>query len=500
MCSVFGVICLGRHDNLLHEMAVTQAAWNRSAERGSDSWGRIYFALDGEPTPVTKVVNGSNPSVQHLTGRTIEPTAQYLMLGQRRGEPTTEWVTQKTAADKGPFTSPSGRWIFTHNGTIANDHGIGEDANRPKDSWPTQIDSYAIGVALDTWGWNATVREVLNGSFALLAIDTESTDPFIYYATNYKPIFTRFFGSDGYALITSQRSYLADKIASGDRVEEIPPYTTGVIFPDCVVTNDTLYPVDTSSALSQVAVVCSGGLDSSVVAWRAHRRGNDVTLLHFRYGCKAEIPEQHAILKLARAINDDGGRCSVVNIPLDFFKMHAQSVLTDKTAEVNHDRGGVEGAELAHEWVPARNLIMMALAMGWCEANGVHRIALGTNLEEGGAYPDNEPEFLNKLRALTPYALRPYFKLTIETPVGNLMKHQIVRMGLDLGMPFQHTWSCYEGGPKHCGTCGPCSMRKTAFAMNGVGDPVFTGQIVEQRTFHPTGLSGQTVQVYDGNS
>jgi 7-cyano-7-deazaguanine synthase len=171
--------------------------------------------------------------------------------------------------------------------------------------------------------------------------------------------------------------------------------------------------------------------------------------------------------------------CEYRVLETDFFSLHAQSVLTDDSKAVNKSAGGADGAEFAHEWVPARNTVMMALAFAYAEANGFNTIALGTNLEESGAYPDNEPEFLNKLQALAPYAMKAGHQLSIEAPVGDLMKTEIVKLGADLGMPHELTWSCYEGGDVHCGTCGPCFMRRTAFEVNGLADPtIYRDQLV----------------------
>src|SRR5690606_10325806 len=187
---------------------------------------------------------------------------------------------------------------------------------------------------------------------------------------------------------------------------------------------------------------------------------------HLEYGAKAQAPEVRAIMELARAMD-----CDYEFVKTDFFTAVAPSVLTDDNKAVNKSTGGADGAEFAHEWVPARNTVMMALAMAYAETHGHNVIALGTNLEESGAYPDNEPEFLNKLNALAPYALKAYHQLEIAAPVGNLMKREIVELGASYGLPYELTWSCYEGGPVHCGTCGPCFMRRKAFEMAGVTDP-----------------------------
>jgi 7-cyano-7-deazaguanine synthase len=134
---------------------------------------------------------------------------------------------------------------------------------------------------------------------------------------------------------------------------------------------------------------------------------------------------------------------------------------------------GVEGAEYAHEWVPARNLVMLSVATAYAEANGFNVIALGNNLEESGAYPDNEEQFTIQFDSLLPMAVHDGYEVRVVAPVGTLMKHEIVKLGLELGTPFKETWSCYKGGLKHCGECGPCFMRRTAFERNGTTDPVF---------------------------
>ncbi len=93
------------------------------------------------------------------------------------------------------------------------------------------------------------------------------------------------------------------------------------------------------------------------------------------------------------------------------------------------------------------------------------------------SYPDNEPEFINRLNQVMPYAVHLPYKLSINMPVGNMMKREIVKKGLEIGAPLHLTWSCYESGDYHCGTCGPCYMRKTAFKMNNTCDPVFAHEV-----------------------
>jgi len=156
-------------------------------------------------------------------------------------------------------------------------------------------------------------------------------------------------------------------------------------------------------------------------------------------------------------------------MPLDYSQSAGNSpLLTD-----GQIAPGVTGAEYAHEWVPARNLLMIAKAVAYAEANGYGAVALGNNLEEGGAYPDNEEQFTTLLNAALPYAVQEGSKVELLAPVGMLMKHEIVALGARLGVPYELTWSCYRGGEHHCGACGPCFMRREAFRRNGLVDPAF---------------------------
>ena len=115
---------------------------------------------------------------------------------------------------------------------------------------------------------------------------------------------------------------------------------------------------------------------------------------------------------------------------------------------------------------------MLSLATGYAESHGYDVIALGTNLEESGAYPDNEMIFIKKLNEVLPYAVNLDAHVRIEMPVGHLMKHEIVRLGHETGAPIDVTWSCYHAGSQHCGVCGPCTMRRKAFQMESLKDPI----------------------------
>jgi 7-cyano-7-deazaguanine synthase len=212
--------------------------------------------------------------------------------------------------------------------------------------------------------------------------------------------------------------------------------------------------------------VASGGLDSTTVATMLKRQGREVGLIHFRYRCRAEEREVEAIQTVAETLN----------VPLeivDLGNLFDEVIQGSNLVEDNPDiTDGEAGAEFAHEWVPARNFVMLSIATAYAEAHDYDTVASGINLEEAGAYPDNEMAFVRRVGETLPYATSADSHVEIEMPVGNLMKHEIVRLGLDADAPLDDCWSCYEAGERHCGNCGPCYMRQTAFAINEAEDPL----------------------------
>jgi len=230
----------------------------------------------------------------------------------------------------------------------------------------------------------------------------------------------------------------------------------------------SLYPVVRRNDKKRVLAICSGGLDSVVVATKYVREGHDVTLLHYQYKCRAEKKEVEAIPLIAKALG-----CKYMFCPMgDIFKgVIGHSRLTESGQPLMTERAGEASAELAWEWVPARNLIFYSLAVGIAEAHGFDVIALGNNLEESGAYPDNEAIFTDEFSTVLPYAVNLGKRVQVEMPVGHLMKHEIIKMGLELKAPLDLAWSCYEAEENPCGTCGPDFMRRTGFKMNSVKDP-----------------------------
>ncbi|MEM0293707.1 MAG: 7-cyano-7-deazaguanine synthase QueC [Saccharolobus sp.] len=460
MCSVSGVLIL--NPNNFEKIEKRLASILKKAEdRGRDSFGIVVIQKDGE-IKVRKSLGKPSEKEELLYG--IIDENSRVVIANNRAEPTTEYVRQKTEDDIQPFIGE--RYIVTHNGIIANDTEIEKKYNLIR---KTKIDSSILPPFLDKlWdGRVESLRNMLNeikGSFALIIGDKKNPDR-IFLAQNFKPLYMAYDYSLEAVFFTSLDDYFDVKPFDPVNVTKLEPYSIVMVNTQKQMVKVPL--IKNEKSRKKILVVASGGLDSTVAATKLIREGNDVVLLHFNYRHKAEEREREAVRKIAEYL-----QVPLIEIDTDLFKMIGHSTLIKGGGDIVKDRSGEEGAEFAHEWVPARNLIFLSVAIAIAESNDFDAVASGINLEESGAYPDNEMEFIRLLNKLSPYATGPNKKVEVLMPVGNLVKHEIVKLGYEIGAPLHLTWSCYEGGQKHCGKCGPCYMRKMAYKINGLKDPI----------------------------
>ncbi|MEM0188347.1 MAG: 7-cyano-7-deazaguanine synthase QueC [Saccharolobus sp.] len=460
MCSVSGVLIL--NPNNFEKIEKRLAGILKKAEdRGRDSFGIVVIQKDGE-IKVRKSLGKPSEKEELLYG--IIDENSRVVIANNRAEPTTEYVRQKTEDDIQPFIGE--RYIVTHNGIIANDTEIEKKYNLIR---KTKIDSSILPPFLDKlWDGRAeSLRNMLNeikGSFALIIGDKKNPDR-IFLAQNFKPLYMAYDYSLEAVFFTSLDDYFDVKPFDPVNVTKLEPYSIVMVNTQKQMVKVPL--IKNEKSRKKILVVASGGLDSTVAATKLIREGNDVVLLHFNYRHKAEEREREAVRKIAEYL-----QVPLIEIDTDLFKMIGHSTLIKGGGDIVKDRSGEEGAEFAHEWVPARNLIFLSVAIAIAESNDFDAVASGINLEESGAYPDNEMEFIRLLNKLSPYATGPNKKVEVLMPVGNLVKHEIVKLGYEIGAPLHLTWSCYEGGQKHCGKCGPCYMRKMAYKINGLKDPI----------------------------
>ena len=213
----------------------------------------------------------------------------------------------------------------------------------------------------------------------------------------------------------------------------------------------------------------SGGLDSTVclavAAERAHPRERLVALT-FDYGQRHRIELDRA----AAVAHHFGAEHLVVRLDASAW---GGSALTDPSIEVPDASDGPTDA-IPVTYVPARNLIFLSVAMGVAEARGVDAVTIGVNALDYSGYPDCRPEFIASFASTAALALKRGVEgdpIEVRTPLLDLTKADIVRLGLSLDAPLELTWSCYRGDDRPCGTCDACELRAKGFAEAGVPDP-----------------------------
>jgi len=221
--------------------------------------------------------------------------------------------------------------------------------------------------------------------------------------------------------------------------------------------------------MSLAIVLLSGGLDSTVTAARAISDGHAIVALTVGYG------QRHAReLEAARAVAKALAAREHVELEVDLASLGG-SALTDAAVELPMDRDeAAMGEGIPATYVPARNTVLLSLALALAEARDAEAIYIGANAVDYSGYPDCRPEFLESFERTANLATkrgvegRPF---RIIAPLVDLSKEDIVRLGVELGAPLELTWSCYVGGAAPCGRCDSCRLRAKGFAEAGIEDP-----------------------------
>ncbi len=219
---------------------------------------------------------------------------------------------------------------------------------------------------------------------------------------------------------------------------------------------------------AHIVVSLSGGMDSAVCAALAVREAaaDQVAALHISYGQRTEAREQTAFLGICERLGIR--RRLVVSTPL--FRAIGGSALTDEQIAVPN-AGPDIGVHVPVTYVPFRNAHFLSAAVSWAEVLGAERIFIGAVQQDSSGYPDCRPEFYRAFNE----AIRAGTKegrIQVETPLIALRKSEIVTRGLELGAPFDLTWSCYSRVDQACGACDSCVLRLRAFAAAGAIDPI----------------------------
>ena len=220
--------------------------------------------------------------------------------------------------------------------------------------------------------------------------------------------------------------------------------------------------------MKKAVVLYSGGLDSTTCMAIARDQGFDAYALSFSYG------QRHTVeLDKARDYAPRIGAREHMVIDIDLRKMGGSAL----TADIEVPKEGVAENEIPITYVPARNTIFLSFALGWAEVLGAADIYIGVNALDYSGYPDCRPEFIAAFRQMANLATKAGVEgqsYQIHTPLIDLTKAQIIKRGLELGVDYGLTHSCYDPTPQGlaCGHCDSCRLRLKGFAEAGIEDPV----------------------------
>ncbi|HEV7610017.1 MAG TPA: 7-cyano-7-deazaguanine synthase QueC [Steroidobacteraceae bacterium] len=217
---------------------------------------------------------------------------------------------------------------------------------------------------------------------------------------------------------------------------------------------------------TRAVVLLSGGLDSATVLALARAAGLECYALSVSYGQRHQA-ELNAAARIALALGAREHRIMHVNLG-----RIGGSALTDKSIDVPVEPG--EGIPVTY--VPARNTIMLSLALAWAEVLGATEIHIGVNAVDYSGYPDCRPEFVAAFEQLAQLATKAGVEggaLAVRAPLIDLSKAQIVREGARLGVDYALTVSCYQADDagRACGRCDSCRLRREGFVSAGIPDP-----------------------------
>ena len=207
-------------------------------------------------------------------------------------------------------------------------------------------------------------------------------------------------------------------------------------------------------------LIYSGGLDSTTLLYEEQAR--IALAVTFDYGSNHALRETEC----ARYHCERLGIEHLV-LPLGFMKQHFHSSLLSGAEAVPN--GNYHEENMHSTVVPFRNGIMLSIACGLAEDRGLRRVLMANHSGDHAVYPDCKPHFVDAMGAAMQAGT--YEGVVLCAPYTNISKTDIIRRGMQLGIDYSHTYSCYRGGDQHCGTCATCRERHEAFEAAGVADP-----------------------------
>ncbi len=210
----------------------------------------------------------------------------------------------------------------------------------------------------------------------------------------------------------------------------------------------------------------SGGMDSSTLAYYAKKEGFSIYALHLNYGQRTESKERACAQKVADLL----GVLEFIEINLEYFSRIGGSALTDNQIDI--DDFDPDLSHLPNTYVPFRNANLLSIATSFAESRGASAIFIGAQALDYSGYPDCRPEFIEAFQRVIDLGTRDGTDIELHAPFVNMTKTDILKLGMRLDVPYEHTWSCYQNLEKACGRCGACHYRLEAFAADGIHDPL----------------------------
>jgi 7-cyano-7-deazaguanine synthase len=205
-------------------------------------------------------------------------------------------------------------------------------------------------------------------------------------------------------------------------------------------------------------------MDSALAAFVAKSEGYEIVALHFNYGQRTEARELKSFNDIADALH-----AKKVVYDTHFIKEIGASSLTDRSMTIS--TVGVSKG-VPNTYVPYRNGIFISIAAALAEKEGAEALYLGVMEEDSSGYPDCRESFIEKIESAVNEGTKEETKIAIRTPLVHLMKEDIVKEALRLGVPLELTWSCYKSESAACGVCDSCRLRLRGFERAGVKDKI----------------------------
>ncbi|MGM0518829.1 MAG: 7-cyano-7-deazaguanine synthase QueC [Campylobacterota bacterium] len=219
--------------------------------------------------------------------------------------------------------------------------------------------------------------------------------------------------------------------------------------------------------MSKKKAICilSGGMDSTLASYIAKNDGYEIIAVHFNYGQRTQDKE----LESFNSICEDLQIKEKYEIDIPFFTQIGANALTDRSIDI--PISGIENG-VPVTYVPFRNGIFLSITAAIAEKENATAMYIGVVQEDSSGYPDCTDEFIETIKKAINIGTKKTTHIDIITPLVHMTKAQIVTKSLELNVPLEHTWSCYQESNEACGVCDSCRLRLNGFKIANATDPI----------------------------